>query len=153
MAAAAPLGNDTVAALTTKSMVHPTLIHDWKKPLLSGASRTFGGAVGGSSRQRYADGRVPRQKGKNMKRILRNWLERHQHPVSLALHAIGIPATLIALAPLFWGEWVWFTGLFVGGYALQFIGHAIEGNDAGELILVKKALGLPYIAVVPRKPV
>ena len=29
-------------------------------------------------------------------------------------------------------------------WVLQFIGHAIEGNDAGELILIKKLLGKPY---------
>ena len=38
---------------------------------------------------------------------------------------------------------------FVGGYILQFIGHAIEGNDAGELILIKKALGKPYQEFAP----
>ena len=59
--------------------------------------------------------------------------------------------TLVGLVLAVLGQWWWFAGLFVGGYALQFIGHAIEGNDAGELILVKKALGKPYIAVVPRK--
>ncbi len=40
---------------------------------------------------------------------------------------------------------------FVAGYALQFAGHAIEGNDAGELILFKRLLGRPYVAVARRK--
>lgn len=48
------------------------------------------------------------------------------------------------------GQWNWALGAFVLGYLLQFLGHAIEGNDAGETILVKKALGLPYVAVIPR---
>jgi hypothetical protein len=39
---------------------------------------------------------------------------------------------------------------FVVGYLLQFAGHAIEGNDAGEVILVKKFAGKPYIDVVER---
>lgn len=30
--------------------------------------------------------------------------------------------------------------LFVVGYALQFWGHAIEGNEVGEVTLVKKIL-------------
>ena len=38
---------------------------------------------------------------------------------------------------------------FVGGYVLQFAGHAIEGNDPGELILIKKALGKPYQEFAP----
>ena len=62
---------------------------------------------------------------------------------------IGIPMTIVGIGFAVAGDWWWFAGLFVGGYALQFLGHAIEGNDAGELILVKKALGLPYIDIVP----
>jgi uncharacterized membrane protein YGL010W len=51
-------------------------------------------------------------------------------------------------------SWLWVIlaiVLVVAGYALQFIGHHIEGNDAGETILVKKLLGKPYIAVVEKK--
>ena len=63
----------------------------------------------------------------------------------------GIPMTVVAIVMACLQQWWWALGLFVGGYALQFIGHAIEGNDAGELILVKKMLGKPYVAVVPRQ--
>ena len=92
---------------------------------------------------------------------LREWLKRHQHPISFALHMVGIPMTIAALIPLLlditsFGMWVWAALLFLVGYALQFLGHAIEGNDAGETILVKKWLGMPYVAVAPRwkeKPV
>ncbi len=88
---------------------------------------------------------------------LRNWLERHQHPVSLALHVIGIPMT-IAFVPLtIWqlADWRWDlwwrpTLLLLVGYALQWLGHVIEGNDMGEVILVKRWLGRPYVAVSPR---
>ena len=47
-------------------------------------------------------------------------------------------------------EWLWAAVCFVGGYLLQFIGHAVEGNDAGEVILVKKLLGLHYVEFGPR---
>lgn len=87
-----------------------------------------------------------------MKGILANWMERHQHPVSFALHLIGIPMTLVAIGFAATGWWWVAGGLFFGGYLLQFIGHALEGNDAGEWILVKRMLGLPYVAVVPRSP-
>ena len=68
---------------------------------------------------------------------------------------VGIPMTIAAVVPLLiditsFGMWVWAALLFLGGYALQFLGHAIEGNDAGETILVKKWLGMPYVAVAPR---
>jgi hypothetical protein len=86
---------------------------------------------------------------------LREWLKRHQHPVSFVLHMIGIPMTIFALGPLLWDifsweMWGWATLLFLGGYALQYLGHVIEGNDMGELILLKKWLGKPYVAISPR---
>ncbi len=63
---------------------------------------------------------------------------------------VGIPLTIIAVPFAFWGEWLWAVGLFFGGYALQFLGHAVEGNDAGEWLLVKRWLGLPGVAISPR---
>lgn len=86
---------------------------------------------------------------------LRDWLKRHQHPISFVLHLIGIPMTVCAILPLLFdvtsiSKWWWALLMFVSGYGLQFLGHAIEGNDAGEMILVKKWLGKPYIAIAPR---
>ncbi len=46
-------------------------------------------------------------------------------------------------------DWPWAAGCFVGGYVLQFIGHVIEGNDAGETVLVKKLLSKPYVSIAP----
>lgn len=86
-----------------------------------------------------------------IEKVLDNWVERHQHPVSFALHIVGIPMTVVAIGVLCVGWWRSGVGLFLCGYVLQFIGHAIEGNDAGELIVLKKLMGLPYVAVVPRK--
>jgi len=87
-----------------------------------------------------------------MKQMLINYLERHQHPGNLLLHIIGLPVTFVVpVILLIEHQWTWALVSFLIGYALQFMGHAIEGNDAGEMILVKKLLGKPYIAVVPRK--
>lgn len=83
--------------------------------------------------------------------FLRNYIERHQHPVNQALHVIGVPLTfVVSVICLSFHQGWWALGAFLGGYVLQFAGHAIEGNDAGEMILVKKALGLPFIDIVPR---
>lgn len=90
---------------------------------------------------------VPRPMGP---RWLHKWLERHQHPFNFGIHMIGIPLTIFGIVMAFYGEWSWAIIGFFGGYALQFIGHAVEGNDAGEVILLKKKLGLPYRAIVPR---
>ncbi len=83
-------------------------------------------------------------------RARRNWLERHQHPVSFGLHMVGIPLALTAIPALFFLPWYWCLGAFVAGYLLQFVGHAIEGNDVGELIPVKRLLGLPVVPISPR---
>lgn len=87
-----------------------------------------------------------------MKGLLRNWLQRHQHPASQVLHAVGIPMSFVGTVVLaVAGRPWWALAAFVAGYVLQFIGHAIEGNDPGELILVKKLLGKPYVAVRRRE--
>jgi hypothetical protein len=86
-----------------------------------------------------------------MKQMLVNYLARHQHPANLWLHIVGLPVTFaVPVVLLILHQWWWALGSFVLGYALQFIGHAIEGNDAGETIVVKKLLGKPYVAVIPR---
>lgn len=89
---------------------------------------------------------------------LRNWMERHRHPVSRVLHVVGIPLTLAAvvvagvqLASWRWDLWWRPAALLFVGYLLQWIGHLVEGNDMGEIILIKKALGKPYVAVAPRR--
>jgi hypothetical protein len=43
-------------------------------------------------------------------------------------------------------------GALAVGYLLQWIGHRIEGNDVGELIPLKRLLGLPVVAIAPRPP-
>lgn len=46
-------------------------------------------------------------------------------------------------------EWYFPVLLFFAGYVLQFAGHAIEGNDAGEVVFLKKALGMRYTEYGP----
>ncbi|MHC4442013.1 MAG: Mpo1-like protein [Planctomycetota bacterium] len=88
---------------------------------------------------------------------LSNWMERHQNPVSFGLHLIGIPlviaAAILAGIYLWAGRWspLWQpAGLTAIGYLLQWIGHRIEGNDMGEVVIIKKLLGRPYVALSPR---
>ncbi len=64
--------------------------------------------------------------------IIRNWIQRHQNRTNFWLHMVGIPMTVVGLVLLFFLPWYWFAGLFIGGYALQAIGHKIEGNTVGE---------------------
>lgn len=90
---------------------------------------------------------------KALRRWLSNWLERHQLPFNRAIHALGIPLTLVGIAVFFWlpwDQWYWGVALFLGGYLLQWIGHLVEGNDMGEVAAVKRVLRLPYVTVAPR---
>jgi hypothetical protein len=91
-----------------------------------------------------------------MGKLISNWLARHRHPASQVLHAIGIPLLAAGLVLGAWQLWhgmwaLWWrpVGLIVFGYVLQWAGHAIEGNDMGEVVLIKKMLGRPYVVIAP----
>lgn len=80
-----------------------------------------------------------------LRRFVVNYIARHQNRANQLLHLVGVPLTfVVSLVLLFDGAWWWAGACFVSGYALQFIGHAVEGNDAGEVVLVKRWLGRPY---------
>lgn len=49
-----------------------------------------------------------------------------------------------------WSLWWRPTGLFFVSYFLQWLGHRIEGNEMGEVVLIKRWLGRPYVAISPR---
>lgn len=64
---------------------------------------------------------------------IRQYSESHQHPVNRMLHTFGIPLIVVsivmAMAGFLWpGLWWPALGLFVVGWVLQFIGHAVEGK-------------------------
>jgi hypothetical protein len=90
-----------------------------------------------------------------------NWIERHRHPTSFVLHMVGIPPTILGviLIPVYVytispSLFLFSLALFVGGYLVQFLGHAIEGTDPGEVIYFKRKLGMRYVDIAPsRHPV
>jgi len=72
-------------------------------------------------------------KGRSWNDWIGSYAESHQHPLNRLTHTIGIPMILLSLALgllsiLIAGLWPWALGLFVLGWLLQFIGHAIEGK-------------------------
>ena len=84
--------------------------------------------------------------------IIETYREKHQNPINRALHTVGIPLIVISLLLVFW-DWRWGVGLFVFGWALQFLGHVFEGKPpaffsnplmlfAGILWWIRKILGL-----------
>ena len=59
--------------------------------------------------------------------------ESHQHPLNLLTHLAGIPMIIaslpIMLGGLYAKPFLWAgLALFLAGWALQFLGHAIEGK-------------------------
>ena len=59
--------------------------------------------------------------------------ESHQHPLNRLTHTFGIPMILLSaptlIAGIFWRPALWWAlAFFVLGWALQFLGHAIEGK-------------------------
>jgi len=60
--------------------------------------------------------------------LLANYKAKHQHPLNRLCHSIGIPMITVSL-PLFFFYWRWALLMFVVGWILQFVGHAIEGNQ------------------------
>ncbi len=84
-------------------------------------------------------------------------MERHQSFASRVLHAVGIPMLIAGLVWLAWMVvfWQWDrwwrpVAVVLVSYVPQWLGHQIEGNDMGEVILIKKLMGRPYTAVSPR---
>jgi len=64
---------------------------------------------------------------------IRQYAESHQHPLNRRLHTLGIPmivvALVLALAAWLWPGLGWLAAaLFVTGWLLQFVGHAVEGK-------------------------
>src|SRR5262245_40942247 len=88
-------------------------------------------------------------------RIYRGWRLRHQDARNFLLHLVGIPLAVAGFVELIssrWHSlpWYWGVGGFVVGYFLQWVGHRIEGNDVGELIPIKRLLGLPTVSIAPQ---
>ena len=66
-----------------------------------------------------------------------DYIGRHKHPVNAVLHIIGVPMVFYSLFLLFTGSLQLGAVLFVLGYLFQYLGHKAQGNEVGELILIK----------------
>jgi uncharacterized membrane protein YGL010W len=70
-----------------------------------------------------------------------DYVERHRDPVNAALHIVGVPAVVYGLFRASTGRSRRHrtVGLaFVAfGYLLQYLGHKRQGNEVGEISLIK----------------
>ena len=72
--------------------------------------------------------------------MVNDWIERHRDPRSFVLHLFGIPATILGvlLIPVYTTlmsvtVFGFALALFLGGFVLQFLGHALDGTEPGEI--------------------
>jgi hypothetical protein len=66
-----------------------------------------------------------------------DYCQRHKHPVNAVLHIIGVPAAFYGIYLLFVGQ-VWLGCLLIFlGYLFQYLGHRAQGNEVGEVTLIK----------------
>lgn len=74
----------------------------------------------------------------SFKEFLIDYFQRHAHPVNAVLHLIGVPMVFWGLYLLFSGLWENGLSLIVLGYFFQYLGHRAQGNEVGEVTLIKK---------------
>jgi uncharacterized membrane protein YGL010W len=72
--------------------------------------------------------------GKTNEQWIAQYATSHQHPVNRTCHTLGIPTIVISVAlfaaSIFYRPlWKWALGLFLFGWALQFVGHAFERKE------------------------
>lgn len=77
--------------------------------------------------------------------VVQDWLARHARPVSFLLHMVGIPVTLIGvliipvyIALLSLPIFLFSISIFIVGYLIQFLGHALEGSEPGEVSYLRR---------------
>jgi len=70
-----------------------------------------------------------------------DYAQRHRHPVNAALHIIGVPAVFYGLFQATAGRSARVRSMgvvcIVLGYFLQYMGHKRQGNEVGEVSLIK----------------
>ncbi len=69
--------------------------------------------------------------GRTSEQWIAQYASSHQHPVNRACHTLGIPTIVVALGLFalsvgYHPALRWAIALFVVGWILQFIGHAVE---------------------------
>lgn len=87
---------------------------------------------------------------RSAKEFTLDYMKRHKHPVNAALHLLGVPMAFYGLFRIFvpcsqslsssckitQGRGFGLI-LLVFGYVLQYLGHRSQGNEVGEVTLIK----------------
>lgn len=70
-----------------------------------------------------------------------NYCHHHAHPANAALHLVGVPMLAVGLFRLVTGRPAAGLSLIAVSYLLQFLGHTAQGNEVGEVTLIKRIYG------------
>ena len=73
----------------------------------------------------------------NAREFVIDYCQRHAHPLNAVLHVVGVPTVVFGIYQMFTGHLLLGLGNFVFGYFLQYLGHKIQGNEVGEVTLIK----------------
>ena len=74
---------------------------------------------------------------KGIQDFLIDYFDRHKHPVNAVLHIFGVPMVFYSVFVMFTGNLQLGAILFFVGYLFQYLGHKAQGNEVGEIILIK----------------
>jgi uncharacterized membrane protein YGL010W len=66
-----------------------------------------------------------------------DYIQRHAHPVNASLHILGVPMAFWGIFKLTCGRFPAGVSFIVMGYILQYLGHKAQGNEVGEVTLIK----------------
>jgi hypothetical protein len=69
-----------------------------------------------------------------------DYCQRHAHPVNAVLHIFGVPMAFYGLWKLITGDFVLGIALLFFGYLFQYLGHRAQGNEVGEVTLIKSII-------------
>ena len=69
--------------------------------------------------------------------FLVDYCQRHAHPINAFLHIFGVPMAFYGFFKLLTGKPLVGLELVVAGYVLQWLGHKAQGNEVGEVTLIK----------------
>jgi uncharacterized membrane protein YGL010W len=72
--------------------------------------------------------------------FLIDYCQRHAHPINAILHIIGVPAAFTGIYFICIGQIDKGLALLTLGYFFQYLGHEAQGNEVGEITLIKKIM-------------
>lgn len=77
-----------------------------------------------------------------LKDFVVDYCQRHSHPINAFWHLLGVPIAFFGLYKLITGSFILGICLLFFGYLFQYLGHKAQGNEVGEVTLIKKCYSL-----------